>query len=244
MDEDNPLIDRLRGLGRDAIDPGVAARHLSAISGLRVRPHRFVKLKVGTAFAAGLILGGTGLASAGALPAPVQGVAHGALTQVGVSVPNGHRGHGPARYNGPECTGGPYANHGQYVRTHKSDPNAGQSRCGKPVQAANDGATNGTGAPEAPENDQGGTPGASHAGRGHGGKPEPTPSTVVTVPAPLVPSTTIAPANAESTSTSTPTTTKPTSTSTSTTTVESTTTSTSSTTVESTATSAPTTTAP
>jgi hypothetical protein len=172
-------------LGRGAIDPGVAARHLGAIAGVRVRTPRLVKLKIGIAFAAGLILGGTGLASAGVLPAPAQDVAHGTLSQVGVSVPKGHGGHGPARYNGPECRGGPYANHGQYVRTHKSDPNAGKSRCGKPVQAGNDEATNSTKAPEAPENDQGDTPAAP----GHKAKPQTTTGTAPTVPAPPAPPT-------------------------------------------------------
>jgi hypothetical protein len=227
MDEDNPLIERLRSLGRSAIDPDVAARHLGAMANVRVRKARFVKLKVGTAFAAGLLLGGTGLASAGALPTPAQNVAHGALSQVGVSVPSGHSSHGPARYNGPECTGGPYANHGQYVRTHTSDPNTGSSRCGKPVQAGNDETTNGTEALEGPENDQGDKPGAAHGHHAHNGKPETTPSTTATAPAPPVTSKTVAPANQApppSSSTST-TTVMPPTTSTSTTTATTTTTS-------------------
>ena len=175
MDEHDPLIERLRGLGPDRIDPAVAARHLGAMAGIPVKTHRFVKAKVGTAFFAGLMLGGTGLAYADALPASVQSVAHGALSQVGLSVPNGH---GPARYNGPECTGGPYANHGQYVRSHKSDPNAGQSRCGKPVQAGN-GTDDGT---EPPENDQGGSQGRGHGQHANHGKPATTPTMPRTAP--------------------------------------------------------------
>ncbi|HET6963414.1 MAG TPA: hypothetical protein VFH58_01495 [Acidimicrobiales bacterium] len=248
MDEHDPLIERLRGLGRGRIDPAVAGRHLGAMAGVRSRTGRFVKLKVGAAFAAGLVFGGTGLASAGVLPASVQDAAHGALSQVGVSVPRGHsgqNGHGPARYNGPECAGGPYANHGQYVRAHKSDPNAGASRCGKPIQAGSDSTSNGTEAPETPEapespgtsgspgspaNGQGDHAAGTHGGHGHG-KPANAPSPGVTAPGPLSPSTTVAvaPANqapASSTSTST-------STSTTTTTVEPTTSSTSSTTAPS-----------
>jgi hypothetical protein len=60
-------------------------------------------------------------------------MAHGALDAVGVHVPPGH-----VRYNDPVvCPGGPYRNHGAYVRAHKSDPNAGNSPCGKPVQSVN-----------------------------------------------------------------------------------------------------------
>lgn len=165
MDEHEPLIERLRRLGRDEIEPGVVSRHLGAMAGMPVSRYRFAKLKVGTAFFAGLMLGGTGLAYAGALPATVQDAAHGALSQVGLSVPNGH---GPARYNGPECTGGPYANHGQYVRSHHSDPNAGRSRCGKPVQAGTNAGGDGTETPETPDTEQGNNPGIGH-GRGHHG---------------------------------------------------------------------------
>jgi hypothetical protein len=219
MDEHDPLVERLRSLGRDPVRPGVAARHLDAMAGAPVKTHRFVKVKVGTAFFAGLMLGGTGLAYADALPAPVQVAAHGALSDLGVSVPNGH---GPARYNGPECSGGPYANHGQYVRSHHADPNAGTSRCGKPVQAGSGGATGDTEAPETPDTDQGNGPGAAHSGHGNKAKHATTPST--TAPAPRVPSTTVTPAKPSTTSTSSTTVTpaapaKPSTTSTSSTTV-------------------------
>jgi hypothetical protein len=221
MDEHDRLVERLRTFGRRSIAPDVSDRHLGAMRGAQVRAPRFVKLKVGVAFAAGLTLGGTGLASAGVLPAPVQSAAHGALAQVGVSVPNGHTGHGPARYNGPECTGGPYANHGQYVRSHPSDPNAGSSRCGKPVQAGNEHSTNGTEAPDATDapdapnatdapNDQGGPPAGVGQGHGHGhhGKGEATPSSTVTTPAPRIHSSTTVPPTTAAPSTSTSTTTR------------------------------------
>lgn len=221
MDEHDPLIERLRGLGRHPVEPVIAARHLGSMASVRVKTRRFVKLKVGTAFFAGLMLGGTGLAYAGALPATVQDAAHGTLSQVGLSVPNGH---GPARYNGPECTGGPYANHGQYVRSHKSDPNAGTSRCGKPVQAGNGGASDGTEAPETPGTNQGHAPGAGRSSHGSKAKQPTTPSTTPRAPAARTPSTTVVPAKLSTTSTSS------TTISISSTTASSTTTSTSSTT--------------
>jgi hypothetical protein len=86
---------------------------------------------VAAAAVAGFAAGGVGLAAADVLPSPVQDVAHSALHAVGVHVPPGHD-----RYNDPNvCPGGPYANHGAYVRAHKEDPNAGESPCGKPVQS-------------------------------------------------------------------------------------------------------------
>jgi hypothetical protein len=79
--------------------------------------------------------GSVGLAAADVLPAPVQDVAHHALDTVGVHVPPGHQ-----RFNDPAtCPGGPYANHGAYVRAHHDDPNAGSSPCGKPLGAVNPG---------------------------------------------------------------------------------------------------------
>jgi hypothetical protein len=83
------------------------------------------------AVAAVLLVSSVGLAAAETLPAPVQDVAHSALKKVGIYVPPGHE-----RYNDPvDCPGGPYANHGAYVRAHKDDPAAGQSPCGKPVRS-------------------------------------------------------------------------------------------------------------
>ena len=185
MDEHDPLIDRLRDLGRQPLDSATAFRHLSAMASVGGRSARAAKLKVGAAFFAGLMLGGTGLATAGALPGPAQDVAHSALSNVGVAVPNGH---GPARYNGPECgtdpqTNLPFRNHGQYVRAHAGDPNAGASRCGKPLHAGTPtsagtskdteqpGTTETTEKPEAPDN--AGNPGKGHAnkaGKANSGK--------------------------------------------------------------------------
>ena len=86
---------------------------------------------VSAAAIVGFAAGGVGLAAANVLPAPAQDVAHRALDAVGVHVPPGH-----VRYNDPTvCPGGPYANHGAYVRSHQDDPNAGNSPCGKPVRS-------------------------------------------------------------------------------------------------------------
>ena len=91
------------------------------------------------ALAAGLVAGSVGLASAGALPAGTQQVAHTALGAVGVDVPRAER------YQGPEC-GGNVKNHGQYVRSQPKEKRAeaSASRCGKPLQA-------GQGEPDAAE---------------------------------------------------------------------------------------------
>ena len=79
------------------------------------------------------MVGSMGLATAGALPDTAQDAAHTVLDKVGVNVPAGHE-----RYNDPGvCPGGPYKNHGAYVRAHKDDPNAGTSPCGKPLNAVN-----------------------------------------------------------------------------------------------------------
>src|SRR5579859_7230494 len=166
MDDHDPLIDRLRSLGHDPVDSATAARDLGAMASVGARTGRAMKLKVGGVFFAGLMLGGAGLASAGALPGPAQDVAHAALSKAGLNVPNSH---GPARYNGAECgtdpqTHQPYANHGQYVKAHKADPNTGSSRCGKPVQAGTD-TSNDT---EAPDANQAGPPGSTHGNRGKG----------------------------------------------------------------------------
>lgn len=179
MDDHAPLVERLRDLGRRPIDPAISRDHLSAMAGVRPRRGQaWTRLKVGGAFAAGLLLGGTGLASAGALPGPAQNVAHTTLSKVGVNVP-----HGTARFNDPAVCGldpatqQPFRNHGQYVKAHKGDPAAAQSRCGKPLKA-------GTGAdpgsppkpaedPADPNRPGGGNGKGNGNGRGNGDKVKP-----------------------------------------------------------------------
>jgi hypothetical protein len=230
MDEHDPVIDRLGRLARQPLDPATTARHLEQMARApRTRRASGVRWKVGVAFFAGLLLGGTGLATAGALPGPVQNVAHTTLSDVGVNVPDGH---GPKRYNGPECgtdpqTGQPFKNHGQYVKAHKNDPNAGQSRCGKPVQAGTEtpGVTEPPESPEptdapeptevpgkgaAPEPTEVPGKGAAHANKGNGDQGDQADETTTTLApkAATVPSTTtVPPTTVPSTTTVPPTTT-------------------------------------
>ena len=127
-EHDDPIMRRLGELGRTPVDPAVASTHLTTLA--RVPARRVgTHLRVGGAFAVGLLVGTTGLATAGALPAPVQQIAHTTLGAVGVDVP------GTDRTGGPGC--GDAKNHGQYVsQTAKGDRAvAAHSDCGKPVSA-------------------------------------------------------------------------------------------------------------
>jgi hypothetical protein len=131
MDE-RDVVDRLHRFGEQPIDPELSRQILTTMDGApRSIPRRRTRMKVVGAAVAGFFVGSLGLASAGALPASLQDTAHSALDRIGVHVPPGHE-----RYNDPiVCPEGPYRNHGEYVRTHKDDPNAGQSPCGKPTKA-------------------------------------------------------------------------------------------------------------
>ena len=224
MEEHEPVIESLRALGKEPIDPVTANRHLSRMVDVRARTPFVTKVKVGAAFGIGILVGSAGLASAGALPGPAQGIAHSVLSSVGVHVPGG-----PQRYDGPEC-GGTYKNHGQYVRAHTQDPNAGRSRCGKPIQSGT--GSDSTDVPDTPDNSSGVPPGNGHANaKSHGdagtggdeqsgnsgdsGSTAPASQAPV---APLPPPTTGPTATTVPTTTSVPTTTTTSSTSTSTTT--------------------------
>ncbi len=140
--EHDDLEQRLAGLGRQPLPPGLASEHLTRIAEAGTTSRWPSKLRVGAAFLAGLLLGGSGLAAAGALPDPVQHAAHRALDTVGVDVPD------PERYHGAECGDEVKRNHGAYVR---DDHSLAQSRCGKPVQAgsADDDAEGKAGGPQA-----------------------------------------------------------------------------------------------
>ncbi len=178
MDDTDPIADRLRDLGRQPVEPAVASRHLSAMAAAPSGSSRSrTRLKIGAAFLVGLLVGGTGLASAGALPGPAQDAAHTTLSKVGVKVPQGtERFNDPAVCGTDPATQQPFRNHGQYVKAHKGDPAASQSRCGKPLKAGTepdekqtDPATD----PAAGGSDQGGTADSTpKAGNGKGkGKP-------------------------------------------------------------------------
>jgi len=146
LDQDFPEIKRrLHAFGSAPLAAGVADRTLARLRSAGRPRLSGTRLKLLSAAAiAGFAAGGVGLAAAAVLPAPVQDVAHNALDAVGVHVPPGHD-----RYNDPTvCPGGPYSNHGAYVRAHANDPNAGASPCGKPVKSVNP-----TGKPDADKND-------------------------------------------------------------------------------------------
>ncbi len=130
MTEHDDLQQRLRHLGSRPVDRARQSADLTAMAQVSPRARRSLlgsKVRVAAAFLAGLLLGGTGLAAADALPDPAQHVAHTVLSQVGVEVPN------PPRYHGAECGAEVKKNHGAYVR---DDHSLAQSRCGKPDKAA------------------------------------------------------------------------------------------------------------
>jgi hypothetical protein len=129
MDEQEDLQGRLRAMGEHPVDPSLQSAHLTAMA--RVSPRRSFgpKLRAAGIFLTGLLVGGSGLAAAGALPDPAQHAAHRALGVVGVDVPD------PERYHGPEC-GAEERNHGGYVR---DDHALAGTDCGKPVQAGTGG---------------------------------------------------------------------------------------------------------
>jgi hypothetical protein len=218
---------RLQALGHLPMDEEMAQRVLARATRRRWSRWRSTKAKVAAGVVGGFAVGSVGLASAGALPAPVQSAAHSALGVVAVNVPSGH-----ARYDGPEC-GGTYANHGAYVRAHHGGPAAATSGCGKPTAATGPGPSE---AAAPPTTTADGAPGGhgpppwAHAhgkgkgqpGQGHDDSPEgpddagdaappgtPAPSTTVAQPpeptpaAPATPTTSTAPAATSTTSTST-----------------------------------------
>ncbi len=133
MDEpDEDLARRLAAFATAPLDPTVAARCTSRLrNGMRARRRATRAAVLVAALVGTMLLSGVGLAAADTLPDPVQEVAHTTLAKVGVHVPPGHE-----RYNDPVvCPGGPYKNHGAYVRAHKDDPAAGSSPCGKPTKS-------------------------------------------------------------------------------------------------------------
>jgi hypothetical protein len=155
------LAERLQRLGTAPLDPVRSSADLAAMARVGASPRRPSIMRSGprvaAAFLAGLLLGGTGLAAADALPDPAQHVAHTVLARVGVEVPN------PERYHGPECGPEVKRNHGAYVR---DDHALAQTDCGKPVGAGGDDKG------EADDGD-GGAPGKGQADKGpcHGKPP-------------------------------------------------------------------------
>ena len=130
MGDHQDITERLRAVGRQPVDPAVQSAHLTRLAQTS-RPRSLrPKLRTAAVFLAGLLVGSSGLAAAGALPDPVQHAAHRVLDKVGVDVPD------PERYHGPEC-GELQRNHGAYV---KEDRDLAKSDCGKPITGNDDGA--------------------------------------------------------------------------------------------------------
>ncbi|HEX9681958.1 MAG TPA: hypothetical protein VGA13_02665 [Acidimicrobiales bacterium] len=83
------IAGRLGVMGEASVPSAVQSAHLTAMAEQPVRRAGWSKLRVGAAFLAGLLIGGTGLGVAGALPSPAQSVAHDVLGAVGINVPEG-----------------------------------------------------------------------------------------------------------------------------------------------------------
>lgn len=144
LNEFSHLTERLRALGDEPVEPTVRARHISQMAGQhreklvpRLAQSRLFRsrLRVGAAFFAGLLIGGSGMAVAGALPSPAQSVAHDVLGAVGVGIPDG-KGKPRSVEGCPE--GQTFANHGQYMKwvaENGGDTEAAStSECGKPLK--------------------------------------------------------------------------------------------------------------
>lgn len=119
------VIERLGALGRVPVDPVVQACHLTAMAGVRRSASRLGRVKLAAAFAAGLVLGGTGLASAGVLGETPQNTVADVAAHIGINLPGG------TTRATEGCDGTTYENHGQFVRDG-GDPHA---PCGKPTVA-------------------------------------------------------------------------------------------------------------
>lgn len=137
MTDHDALISRLHDLGSAPIDSATASQHLTAVAvAPRGRDRKWLKAKVAGFLAAGVLVGGTGLASAGALPDAVQDKVSTLAAKVGLNLPKG-----TARYSGAECgvdaNGEPieWRNHGQYMKSLPKDQRAAAegSKCGKPL---------------------------------------------------------------------------------------------------------------
>ena len=141
MSEFDDLESRLRALGSEPVDPALQSRHLTAMAAVHWRRSRLGRAKVVGAFVAGIVLGGTGLASAGAMGPTVQNTVADAAAKVNLNLPGG-----TPRQGGAECTG--YvanSTHGQYVRsadTKEERQRRAKTDCGKPAQAGSGGEGN------------------------------------------------------------------------------------------------------
>jgi hypothetical protein len=92
MDE-NELTRRMRAIGEQPVPDTTRNLHLHRMAGVPAAPtKRFGRFAVAAAAVVGFMAGSTGLAMAGALPAPAQDVAHDVLSTVNLEVPAGKEG--------------------------------------------------------------------------------------------------------------------------------------------------------
>ena len=92
MDE-NDLTRRMRAIGEQPVPDTTRNLHLHRMAGVAATPtKRFGRFAVAAAAIVGFMAGSTGLAMAGALPAPAQDVAHDVLSTVNLEVPKGKEG--------------------------------------------------------------------------------------------------------------------------------------------------------
>lgn len=142
MEEHEDVRRRLGAIGTQPVDPALQSAHLTALAQMPARRSLRPKLRTAGVFLAGLLVGGSGLAAAGALPDPAQHAAHRVLDGVGIDVPD------PERYHGPECGAEVKRNHGAYVH---DDHDLAGADCGKPVGAGHDDdGSEGAGQPKGP----------------------------------------------------------------------------------------------
>ena len=87
------LVQRLHDLGAAPLDEALTSSHLAAMHAeATAAPRHWRRLAVAGAATVALFAGSTGLAAAGVLPGPAQGLAHDALGIVGLDVPDRGRG--------------------------------------------------------------------------------------------------------------------------------------------------------
>ena len=90
---DDDLTRRMREIGEQPVPGAVRDQHLHRMAMVRTAPtKRFGRVAVAAAAVVGFMAGSTGLAMAGALPAPAQDVAHDVLSTINVEVPAGKEG--------------------------------------------------------------------------------------------------------------------------------------------------------
>jgi hypothetical protein len=168
MNEHDDLVARLGRLAQEPVDPAVASRHLTAMAGAPAARARrrggFARPKLVAAFVAGLVLGGTGLASAGVLGDSVQNRVADTAAHVGVDLPGGTQ-----RSTDGCGTSSHTATHGDFV-SNGGDPH---SNCGKPLSSVDKSGNHGQSGQH-----HGATPACKPPWAGKGNHDELTPSAV------------------------------------------------------------------